>query len=144
MQSVCVMLCTVKTDVCGRSVDHVMIEPTLFCSSSVKGELMWLYPEELKFKAKKYFCCLNIDRTTVQSLQMERFAHFLCSQANLHLCLVSPLRFFLFLFLFPFECESTELLWLICPDRNHTGWLGVKHNLNPLTYTHSSQLSSFW
>lgn len=34
---------------------------------------------------KKYFCCLNIDRTAIQSLQMEMFAHFLHLQASLHL-----------------------------------------------------------
>ena len=46
-------------------------EPVFFCSSLVKSGPAWLHPEELKFEAEKYFCCININRTTTQSLQME-------------------------------------------------------------------------
>ena len=42
-----------------------------------------------KFKGKKYFCHINVDGTTIQSLQLEMFAYFL---TNLHLCMVSPLK----------------------------------------------------
>ena len=49
--------------ICSRSVYYIMSQP-FFCSSSVKSEPRWLHPEELKFKAKKYFCCVNVDGTT--------------------------------------------------------------------------------
>lgn len=44
-------------------------------------------PEGMKFKAKLCFCCINIDRTIIQSLQMEILAHF---QANLYFRLPPP------------------------------------------------------
>ena len=50
-------------------------------SMSRLGVFVWrdVYVCELVFKAKKYFCRINVDRSPTQSLQMERFAHFLFS-----------------------------------------------------------------
>ena len=45
-----------------------------FCSSLVQTEPIWLRHEHFKFK---WFCCINIDRTTRRSLQLEICAHFL-------------------------------------------------------------------
>ena len=59
-------------------------------ASSVKNdynEPIWLHPEKLKFKAKKYFCFINVDRTTIRNLQRETFAHFPHLQDNLHPCI---------------------------------------------------------
>ena len=58
-------------------------------SSVVKGKPTWPCPEEPQFEAERCFCGTNIDKTTVRSLQMEVFAHFLCFRTNLHLCLWS-------------------------------------------------------
>ena len=44
-------------------------EPSFFCSLLVKSESAWLHPEQLQLQPKKYFCCINIDRTTKQSQQ---------------------------------------------------------------------------
>ena len=55
---------------------YVMGPPFFFffwCSSLVKSEPAWLRSKGLKFKGKRYFCCINIDRT---SMQMETFAFF--------------------------------------------------------------------
>ena len=41
-----------------------------------------LHLEVLKFEDKK-ICCLNIDRTTIRGLQMERCEHFLLCVAKL-------------------------------------------------------------
>ena len=60
-------------------------EWTIFCFSFVKSQPIWVCPEEFELYKKKYFCCINIDRTTIHSLQMEMFAHFLHLQASLHL-----------------------------------------------------------
>ena len=47
-----------------------------FCSLPVKGEPIRLHLQELKFKAKTYFCRIQIDRTTTRGLAEEIFAHF--------------------------------------------------------------------
>ena len=45
----------------------------------------WLWPKELKFKAEKHFCCMDVSQilkksknTTIQSLQVQIFAHCCC------------------------------------------------------------------
>ena len=68
-------------------------KPTFFCSSVVTSEPTYLHHQETEFEAtttKKDFFCININRTTKWSLQVEIFTHFLCFLANLHLC--CPLR----------------------------------------------------
>ena len=45
------------------------------CSSLVKGELVWPSPEELQLEGKrekKYFCYINIDRTTIERATFDR------------------------------------------------------------------------
>ena len=44
-------------------------EPTFLCSSLTESAPKWLRPEDLKFKATNYYCCMNFDRTTMPSLQ---------------------------------------------------------------------------
>ena len=48
-----------------------MSETSLFWHS-VLSRPTWLCPKELKCEAKKCMCCINIDRTTVRSLQMKK------------------------------------------------------------------------
>ena len=59
------------------SVVSQFITHSLPYSSLVMSELPWQHPEELKFEAKRYFCCINLDRITMQSLQKAIFTHFL-------------------------------------------------------------------
>ena len=66
-------------------------EPVYFFSSLVKSEPTWLRPEEVKFEAQKYFCCINIDREPLGSLQMKISARFLLFVGNLRLPFESPL-----------------------------------------------------
>ena len=49
---------------------------TFFISSLIKSKLSWLHSEEIKFQAKKYFCCRNIDRTSIQCLQLNKLHVF--------------------------------------------------------------------
>ena len=66
------------------------------------NDTTWLSSEEIKTEAKKkkkkeeeekkHFFCMNIDRTTKWSLQMEIFQHFLLFQANLRAWFSSPLK----------------------------------------------------
>ena len=59
----------------------------------MKSEPAWLCPEELKFKAERYFLCVYTERTTKQNLQLEIFMHCICFQANLCLWFGSPFSF---------------------------------------------------
>ena len=49
-------------------------------------------PRGAQVQSTKYFCCMNLDRTTIQSMQM-KYLHFLRFQANLD-CVIarSPLK----------------------------------------------------
>ena len=77
---------------CGGNVHYATSQK--FGSSLVNSESTLLCAEELKIETskEKYFCWLNIDGTTVGSLQMETFEHFLRFHGNLSLCLGSPLK----------------------------------------------------
>ena len=69
-------------------------EPVFFWFLLIKSKPTSLAPEELRFTAEKYICLSHKYRQNnhTQSLQMKMFAHFLCFQASLHLCLVTSLR----------------------------------------------------
>ena len=55
---------------------------------------MCLRVHNLKFEAKKNFCCININKTTIGSLQMKVCAHVVCFQANLRLRCGSTLEIY--------------------------------------------------
>ena len=63
-----------KVGMCGKSV-NCCHEPIFSCSSLVKSKPIWLHLKELKFKAKKYFPCIAVDRTWWQ-----RISHANCSK----------------------------------------------------------------
>ena len=63
-----------KVGMCGKSVSCCH-EPSFSCSSLVKSKPIWLHLKELKFKAKKYFPCIAVDRTWWQ-----RMSHANCSK----------------------------------------------------------------
>ena len=77
-----VCVCVMNKDcMCGTfsvcyTISQLLTEPT------------WLHLRS-DSKLKKYFCWINLSRR----LPMEIFAHGLCFQVSLHLCLVSPLTF---------------------------------------------------
>ena len=66
--AVCVCDITNNEGMCGRSVHYVIRQLFLLF---IGKEQTRMHHEELQFEAKTYFCCTNIDRTTLQSLQME-------------------------------------------------------------------------
>ena len=68
---------------CGTSVCYVTSQP--ISALHWQSEPTWLYPKELKFEGKQYFCCISIDGTTMPCLKMEMVAYFLFSN---HLCLL--------------------------------------------------------
>ena len=49
---------------------HLFFSPGL-CWQSVKAAWLLVLSEELKLELNKYFRCLNIDRATIQSLQLQ-------------------------------------------------------------------------
>ena len=65
-------LCWRRHEVGGRVWHKCLLryEPAFFFSSLVKSEPTWLRPEEVKFEAQKYFCCISIDREPLGSLQI--------------------------------------------------------------------------
>ena len=85
-------------------------KPTLFFSLLVKGESL---RQRAKFGAKRYFHCVNFDRTTIAP--QRKYLHiFLLFPANLGLRLVFPFMLLLFLL-------THALLW-----PRPRGWRGVK------------------
>ena len=60
---------------CVESLCTLCLKQTLSCSSLIKSDPQWLHLQELKHEARKYFCCMNIDNTTAESLQMEILVH---------------------------------------------------------------------
>ena len=75
-----------------KRIKHITSQP-FFCSSLVKTKPTCLCPEELQFWSKKrYYICINIDRTTTWSIQMKIFALFLCLRASLRLSLQFPFK----------------------------------------------------
>lgn len=70
-------------------------EPTFLCSSWLKSETTWLHPEELKSEAAKCLRCVNVDRTTPQSLQWK------CVQV-IYIFRPTPV------FVFPFKLSEQE------------------------------------
>ena len=75
LQSVCDAV--YKTGMCGTRV-FLRHGPIVFSSSLVKSHLVWFRAEKLEFEAKKkkYFCTMIIHKTTIQSLKVGIFAHF--------------------------------------------------------------------
>ena len=63
----------------------MMSETSLFWHL-VLSRPTWLCPKELKCEAKKCMCCINIDRTTVRSLQMKTFQHCEPFYTHFHPC----------------------------------------------------------
>ena len=49
-----------KAGTCDTSVHYTMSQP--FSPLHCEEQPIWLHPEELKFKAKQYLSCINIDR----------------------------------------------------------------------------------
>ena len=86
-------------------------EITLFCSSSVKTDPIWLFHEEPNSEAKGRFFCIrnysysNQHNDEISSQRREIFEHFLGFQANLRLRFGFPLS--------PMSRQTVDLLHFV-------------------------------
>ena len=60
--------------------------PTLWLRMLSKERTSMAAPQGAQIPSKKYFCCVHIDNTTIQNLQIEILHTSLLFQANLHFC----------------------------------------------------------